>query len=242
MTFGNKLTLLHQTTHVYTRQVGVGFDVLERLVAFGFGRNSHPSLGSMGSAFGKIDVECAAYTVTRVLSKGMEVRLYAPCVAVETPCTALSKDNDGAFRRLAKYIGVFGTPQNSAAQAVAMTAPVINAPAAIAMTAPVVNQAGMMAFILPAAYQLVNQAPTPSDPAVTLRQVAARTLAANTFSGTATDAVAEQRAAELHAALVEHGVLPPGSVVPPFELARYNPPWTPSPFRKNEILMPVPAA
>merc|ERR1719201_1551961 len=103
------------------------------------GQFSQPA---MGMVFGKIDVECARYTVQRQLAKGMEIRRYAPCVAVETPCTALSKDNDGAFRRLAKYIGVFGTPQNSAAQAVAMPAPVV-------------NHAGMMAFLLPAIYQRV---------------------------------------------------------------------------------------
>ena len=194
----------------------------------------------MGMVFGKIDVECARYTVQRQLAKGMEIRRYAPCVAVETPCTALSKDNDGAFRRLAKYIGVFGTPQNSAAQAVAMTAPVVNhAPQAVAMTAPVVNQSGMMAFLLPAIYQRVEDAPTPSDPAVSLRQVEERTLAAVTFSGTVTEAAAEQRAAGLHAALVENAVLPAGSAVPPFEVARFNPPWTLPPFRTNEILMPV---
>lgn len=197
----------------------------------------------MGSVFGKIDVECARFTVNRRLPDGIEIRHYAPCVAVETACQSLvsSDGNNNAFRRLAKYIGVFGTPENEAAQTVAMTAPVMNTkPQTVAMTAPVMNSNGMMQFLLPAKYQTVAEAPKPTNKDVHLRQMDARWLAALTFSGTASDAVAEKRAAQLHAALVVAGILEQDSEMGTFEVARFNPPWTIPPFKTNEVLMAVP--
>merc|ERR1712048_1102290 len=62
------------------------------------------------------------------------LRAYAPAVAAET---STSDDNNG-FMRLARYIGVFSTPENQSQDAVAMTTPVVNE--AIAMTTPVVSE------------------------------------------------------------------------------------------------------
>ncbi len=48
-----------------------------------------------------------------------------------------------AFRKLGRYIGVFGTAQNEGSNTIAMTAPVINSPTplgeSIEMTAPVIS-------------------------------------------------------------------------------------------------------
>jgi hypothetical protein len=54
--------------------------------------------------FGKIDVECASYIVLKTVVEGIELRRYASCVAVETPCARMD-GRDGAFGRLASYIG-----------------------------------------------------------------------------------------------------------------------------------------
>jgi hypothetical protein len=54
--------------------------------------------------FGKIDVECAQYSVLKTIGEGIELRRYTPCVAAETPCARMD-GRDGAFGRLASYIG-----------------------------------------------------------------------------------------------------------------------------------------
>ena len=127
-----------------------------------------------------------------------------------------------------------------------MTAPVETASGGsgfgvkIAMTAPVVSAAATMAFLLPASIRRVEDAPAPTDPLVSLRAVGSRTMAALTFSGSAgTDAVA-QKAKALRQALVEAKLLTAEEAeATPFELARFNPPFTLPPLRTNEIMIPV---
>ena len=70
--------------------------------------------------------------------------------------------------------------------------------------------------------------------------VGSRTMAALTFSGSAgTDAVA-LKAKALRQALVEAKLLTAEEAeATPFELARFNPPFTLPPLRTNEIMIPV---
>lgn len=216
----------------------------------------------MGIVFGRIGVERAAHDVVRQVSPNTQVRRYHPCVLVETPAGnggMSSKESSAAFRRLAQYIGVFGTPANEGAMPIAMTAPVVSACATsgrggraekVAMTAPVVNTPGTMAFVLPSKYQSVEAAPRPSDPQVTLRAGEARTCAVLTFGGEATDAAVSKHAAELAATLRHEGIQPVhqpaaggdaqgAAALPQFEVLRYNPPFTIPMLRTNEILMDV---
>ena len=148
----------------------------------------------MGMILGKIDVE--QYAFEKLGTVGVaELRRYAPVVAVETPCdNTHGEASNGAFRRLAQYIGVFGVPANAARSQIAMTAPVVNAPRKSALT----------------------------------------------FSGSAgTDAVA-LKAKALRQALVEAKLLTAEEAeATPFELARFNPPFTLPPLRTNEIMIPV---
>mmetsp|Transcript_25374 Transcript_25374/g.55463 ORF Transcript_25374/g.55463 Transcript_25374/m.55463 type:complete len:229 (+) Transcript_25374:88-774(+) len=142
----------------------------------------------MGTVFGVISVEMQAYDALQQLSSQAQLRRYKPCVAVETVCEQMHGDSSSeAFRRLAKYIGVFGTPENGGSSAIAMTAPVVNSGMPIAMTAPVTNADGKMAFILPARFQSVADAPSPTNPLVSLRQIESRVMAALTFSGSANE-------------------------------------------------------
>jgi hypothetical protein len=203
----------------------------------------------MGTVFGQITVERAAYDVVRQVSSNMQLRHYRPCVYAETPAGnggLSSSESSAAFQRLAKYIGVFGTPANEDALAIAMTAPVVRActtlgcdtrPKKMAMTAPVVNTAGTIAFVLPTEYQSVDMAPRPTDPRVTLRAGRARTCAVLTFGGYATDATVSSRVAELVASLKHEGIRPVYTTQ--FELLRYNPPFTIPMLRTNEILIEV---
>ena len=58
---------------------------------------------ALAQVFGKIDVEGARYSVMKTISKGIVVRRYAPCVAVDMPCARMD-GRDGAFGRLDSYI------------------------------------------------------------------------------------------------------------------------------------------
>jgi len=180
------------------------------------------------------------------------LREYAPAVAAEI--TSGANDNRG-FGRLARYIGVFGTPENQVRDAVAMTTPVVNE--AIAMTTPVVNEAiamttpvlneqqsnggGVMRFVLPSKYQQVDDAPVPTDSGIRIVQVPAKLCAVVQFSGNwegMTSSVAQEQKDILVQALTAHGGLVPcegGG----WQLHRFNPPYTLPWFRTNEVVMPV---
>jgi hypothetical protein len=93
------------------------------------------------------------------------------------------KMNQDGFMRLFRYI----TGDNLTQSSIAMTAPVIETSSAkIAMTAPVIESGAdgelSMAFMLPSEYTL-DTAPTPTDSAVTLRQIPARLVASIRYSG-----------------------------------------------------------
>lgn len=221
-------------------------------------------LDFVGNIFGSISVEQPAFSTVpneKLKSLGWEIRKYPPAVAVQTipsstEASQKQQDND-MFRRLAKYIGVFGSPENSvestgsqqvdmtapvitASQPVAMTAPVLTQP--IAMTAPVLTnsnnspeqkQQRSMAFILPSSFT-IETAPRPTNPLVTLRQIPARTVASHRFSGSYSHDDAEKVLESKRAALEQNGYR-----VLDWELARYNPPWTLPFLRTNDLLVTV---
>eukprot|EP00976_Prorocentrum_cordatum_P009127 182170-Prorocentrum_minimum.AAC.3 len=77
----------------------------------------------MGAMFGKIAVEVPQYEV--LLKKPLyEIRKYPPFVIVSTSAEDMVEGNN-SFGKLAKYIGVFGSPENSKKEAISMTAPVV---------------------------------------------------------------------------------------------------------------------
>jgi hypothetical protein len=104
--------------------------------------------------FGKITVDTPKHEVLHT-GAGYEIRKYPPCVLAEVTYDPkdMKGDRDGGFQLLAKYIGVFGKPQNTKPEKIAsggepeeiaMTAPVITSsggakPEAIAMTVPVIT-------------------------------------------------------------------------------------------------------
>merc|ERR1719424_2615122 len=124
----------------------------------------------MGIVFGSIDVEQASYTVEATIHQPplgtIEVRKYHSALAAQVDSGTSSEDQ--AFKNLARYIGVFGTPQNQGAgtapETVAMTALVVTTAQPVAMTAPVVNSHETMQFILPAGLTL-DTAPKPTNQA-----------------------------------------------------------------------------
>eukprot|EP00930_Biecheleria_cincta_P075923 TRINITY_DN63116_c0_g1_i1.p1 TRINITY_DN63116_c0_g1~~TRINITY_DN63116_c0_g1_i1.p1 ORF type:complete len:234 (-),score=28.77 TRINITY_DN63116_c0_g1_i1:108-737(-) len=167
------------------------------------------------------------------------IRRYAPAVAAE----ASHKGNDSSqFGRLAKYIGVFSKPENVARgtpEPIAMTTPVISE--SIAMTVPVVSEGSSsqgcsMRFVLPSKYKTVDDAPAPTHPGVRLVDVPERFAAAIQFNGLCDGMdAAEPYHQELIGMMDKIGLVPAGNM----ELHRFNPPYTLSYFRLNEVLVPV---
>ena len=179
-----------------------------------------------------------------------EVREYDSYAVAEVvvPRTFDSASRVG-FRWLVRYI----SGANEGKQKIQMTAPVELQPRGekIAMTAPVVlspaEKPGVangsrlagedigtwsMAFVLPEGYTSEN-APTPTNPMVKIRDVAPRRAASVRFGGLLRDRNAEAHRRKLAAWLDQRGIEHQGD----WRVAGYNPPWTIPQLRRNEVLV-----
>lgn len=200
-----------------------------------------PWLALVSSLFGAGHVhaiEEPAYSVVRTHS-GFEVRDYAPYVVAEVtvPGPEAEAGNQG-FRILAAYI--FG--KNAGQQSIAMTAPVTQAaePVKIAMTAPVTQNASgdgagfVIRFTMPATYTLATL-PKPLDEKIRLVAQPAARYAVLRFTGLWTQANYDKHLLQLQTLMTEQAQTPLGDPV----YARYDPPYVPWFWRRNEIWMPV---
>ena len=118
------------------------------------------------------------------------------------------------FRILARYIGVFGNPENKDINKIAMTAPVLSKTSSskIAMTAPVLSSsANDMRFVLPKKFKTKEDAPQPTDTRVELIDVPERMVAVKTFSGLVSMDQSETMANEFKAALEAQGFICKGT-------------------------------
>jgi hypothetical protein len=173
----------------------------------------------------------------------IEVRDYAPMVVAEVEVTGdMANAGNRGFQPLAGYIfGENRRVDRNASASIAMTTPVIQERSqSIAMTTPVTQARAAdgrwrVAFVMPAEWTL-ETLPTPNNPGVQLRPVAARRMAVIRFSGGASEERFDQKLAELTAFLAARGIEALGAPV----YARYNPPWVPAPFRRNEIMLEIP--
>ena len=168
------------------------------------------------------------YRVLAILEPGIELRAYAPRVAVETPVGGAG--DSAAFGRLFRYI----TGANTAGRAVAMTAPVEQAPQRIAMTVPVEMSGGAtMRFFLPAS--LAASPPVPTDKDVHVVRLPAMTLGVARYSGIATMQARTQQIIRLRAALTRAGRVAVGDPI----LWSYDPPFALPFVRRNEVALEV---
>ncbi|MEY3446993.1 MAG: hypothetical protein RIR45_1748 [Pseudomonadota bacterium] len=192
-----------------------------------------------------------------VLSKdgAIELRQYAPFLIAETVVEGdMDEASKRGFRLIADFIfGNNQAPDNPGSSAkIAMTAPVTVVPEApsqkIAMTAPVTVApadlgASPMAvnrwrvyFVMPSQYKLATL-PKPNNSAVTVREVPAKRYAVLGYSGFNTESRVQQRTTELLAWVKANNLTPVGAP----QLARYDPPWTLPMWRRNEIMVELPA-
>ncbi len=165
-----------------------------------------------------------------------EIREYEPRIIAETRVSGEFADapNRG-FRILADYI--FGN--NTKKTEIAMTAPVSQEKnESIAMTAPVSqekasNNEWIITFTMPSKYTM-ESLPRPNDNRVVIRQLPPGTFAAVRFSGLNSQNTVKEKTASLRSWLTSKNHKAKGSE-PLY--ARYNPPWTPWFWRRNEILI-----
>lgn len=188
-------------------------------------------------------LEHPAYKVIRQ-DGDFEIREYQSMIVAETTVSgSLDSAGDDGFRAIAGYIfGANTTKGKSSSEKIAMTAPVTmeREGERIAMIAPVTTQPAnssdrwRMHFVMPRKYTM-ETLPTPKNPAVTLREIGPQRVAVNRFSGFSGETKVAEKIAALNAWAARNNLISAGVA----QLARYNPPFTPPPFRRNEILLAI---
>lgn len=150
-----------------------------------------------------------------------EVREYEAHLVVTTPMQAGGQN--GSFGKLFQYI----SGKNEGAKKIEMTTPVF-------MPAAENGQPGEMQFVVPADIAKAG-APVPTDPSVKLTEMSAGKYAVLRYSGVAGEEDRKAKLAALLESIKEAGL---ESVGLPIH-AGYDPPWTPGPLRRNEVMLRV---
>ena len=180
------------------------------------------------------------YTVERKFPK-FEVRRYEACVFADVTVSAnFEAAGSIAFRSLIGYISGSNEPNKK----IAMTSPVVQESKSkdlatkIAMTSPVIqessNNSQIVSFVMPAGMTL-DDLPLPTNSKVSLREISEQLVAVARFTGRWTESAYERQLAQLRQQLDDNGMTEIG----PPRYARFDPPWTPSFLRRNEIQIPI---
>lgn len=146
-----------------------------------------------------------------------ELRDYSKLTVVETPLT--DSDGNSGFGRLFRYI----SGGNEAEQKIAMTTPVF-------MSGEGQNSA--MSFVMPADLK-TEQVPKPRDKSISIREVPADRYAVLRFSGGRNAKNQAEALARLKSWMAAEGL----SVLSPPVFAYFDPPWTPTFLRRNEVML-----
>lgn len=181
-----------------------------------------------------------------------EIRKYAPILVAETFVDGdMDEASNKGFRLIADFI--FGNNQiadSSASSKIAMTAPVTVEPVSkkITMTAPVTiepqsAESNMQAakkwrihFVMPSQYTLAN-IPKPKNEAVSLKEIPSKYFLVYTYSWLNTLSRVQTKTDEAIDWANRKGL----KVIGAPQLSRYDPPWTPPMFKRNEIMLEVAA-
>jgi hypothetical protein len=125
----------------------------------------------MGIVFGRTGCEEPIYRVLSTRSS-YEIREYEPFVMASVNMAVTGEDK--SFNTLARYIGVFGTPENQKKTPMAMTAPVLFENK---------KNGEEMSFVLPFSMHEANEAPAPTNNNIKIDKQRKKVLAVNSFSG-----------------------------------------------------------
>lgn len=177
-------------------------------------------IGLVFVATSRAGYETASYDVVKK-EGSFEVRNYKAHVVVTTPMKGDGQNQ--SFGRLFKYI----SGENEGAKKIKMTTPVF-------MPATSEGQPGEMQFVVPGDVA-ASGAPTPSDSSVKLSSMSGGKYAALKYSGRSDAGERAGKLKELRAKLAAEGLTAIGTPI----YAGYDPPWTPGPMRRNEVLIRV---
>ena len=164
--------------------------------------------------------ESAEYTVLESAG-AYEVREYPDLMMATTKMQFQSQGDDGSFMRLFRYI----SGGNKQEQKVAMTTPVFMEPDSD-------DKPGQMGFVVPKRVA-EQQVPEPANEDVQIQKRTGGRFAVIRFSGRMNRESVAKAEEQLRAWMNEKELV--GE--PDAELAGYDPPWTPGPFRRNEVLI-----
>ena len=164
--------------------------------------------------------ESAEYKV--VESDGsIEIREYPDLMLAATSSKMDSQGRDGSFMRLFQYI----SGANQGEQKIAMTTPVF-------MEGEIGESNVSMGFVMPKEVA-VEGVPDPKSEGVQIRKREGGRFAVIRFSGRMDSKIAKQQEAKLRDWMKSRGL----EGEPKAEAAGYDPPFTPGPLRRNEILV-----
>ena len=178
-------------------------------------------IGALGwNLTARAGYESAEYKV--IESDGaIEIREYPDLMLAATNTNIDAQGRDGSFMRLFRYI----SGANEQDQKIAMTTPVFmegeNGKANVSM-----------GFVMPK--QVTSQGvPEPTGQGVQIRKREGGRFAVIRFSGRMNATIAESQEAKLRQWLAAKGLEGEASA----EAAGYDPPFTPGPLRRNEVLI-----
>lgn len=160
------------------------------------------------------------YDVVRTFD-GFEVRRYPEFALVE--CVE-SGDFGAAGTRAFGPLFQFISGNNSAGKSIAMTAPVLQ-------QSPVAGE-HHVAFVMPRSLDAASM-PQPRGGRLRTRSVAGRDMAVRRFSGSWSERRMAEQAGLLREAVQGAGLETVGAVT----VARFDPPWMPGLFRRNEVML-----
>jgi len=166
--------------------------------------------------------ESAEYSVVESHGK-IELREYPDLMLVTTEMGTRVQGDDGSFGRLFRYIS--GGNENK--QKVAMTTPVFMDPKSDEST-------GQMGFVIPKEVA-ASTIPQPTNERVHVTERPGGKFAVIRFAGKLTKTIQAQQQAKLEDWMQAQGHVAAGDA----EVAGYDPPWTPGPLRRNEILIRI---
>ncbi|MCA8995586.1 MAG: heme-binding protein [Planctomycetaceae bacterium] len=179
------------------------------------------ALGALAwSATARAGYESAPYEV--IESDGnIEIREYPDLVLASTEARFEARGNDGSFMRLFRYI----SGNNKSDQKIEMTTPVFMEPESQ-------DQKGKMGFVIPQAVVDAGP-PSPNSSDVSIRNRVGGRFAVIRFSGIMNAKKAETHESQLRQWLSARGLEGEQTA----ERAGYDPPFTPGPLRRNEVLV-----
>lgn len=148
-----------------------------------------------------------------------EIRLYEAHVVVSTPMSEGARK--GSFGKLFQYI----SGKNAGERKIEMTTPVF-------MPAAADGEPGEMQFVVPADVAEAG-APLPTDESVKLDRMSGGKYAVIRYKGVAKAEDRRKQLDLLRARLETRGLETVGNPIH----AGYDPPWTPGPMRRNEVLL-----